>query len=293
MAETKKMFSRGALAAGAALALALGLAACSSGGGSTDQSGGQAGDEIPGLLKQGTLSICGINDYPPMQYPGPNGDLIGFDIDSIKAVADELGLALDYQVMAFEGTLPAMNAGRCDAVWSAMFLNDERQEVADAIPYLRTSAEILVAYGNPLGIAGPEDLSGKRVAVQSQTLYLPMMEELNAQFEAEGKPLMELQQYTKTSDVFQQVSLGRADAAIEADIALAYLVSQNPETYDRVPYTEEKSDAMAIYVQQGSPLRQVFSDALNAILDNGTWAPIAERYELSPTDLEIVREPLP
>ena len=76
-------------------------------------------------------------------------DLKGFDVDVSKKVAEEAPPKHDWQVMAFEDHAGA-EAGRCDVGWSAMYLNDDRQKVADAVPYLNTTAQALVAKGNPL-----------------------------------------------------------------------------------------------------------------------------------------------
>jgi polar amino acid transport system substrate-binding protein len=259
----------------------------SDGAATTDDKTPTAAAEVSGLLKQGTLSICGINNYPPMEFE-KGGEIVGFDIDAMNAVADKLNVKLDYQVMAFEGIMPALGAGRCDAGWSAMYLNDDRQKVADAIPYLATTAQVLVKAGNPLNIQTLDDLSGKRLAIDSGTSNLAIAKDLNQELKDKGLPGMKIQEYPKTPDTFQQIRVGRADAVIDADLVLGYLAKQEPEHFQYVRFQDATDGSFAIYVGKGSPLKDAISKALVQLKDEGALETMVSEYGLDPENLSVI-----
>lgn len=283
---------RGLLAAASCSALLL-VASC---GGSSEpetpgaqpSQGGQTSDSAVKVIRSGNLTICGINNYPPMEFI-ESQKLQGFDVDVSTAVAEKLGLKLDWQVMAFEGIMPALQAGRCDVGWSGMYLNEDRQKVADAVPYLNTTAQALVAKGNPLGIKRLEDLSGKRAAIDSGTSNLAIAKDLNEQLKKLNLAPMKIQEYPKTPDTFQQIRVGRADVVIDADLVLGYLAKQEPEHFEYVRFQDIVDGAFALYVTKGSPLKAAINEILVGLKDDGTLKTMTEKWGLDPVNLEAIK----
>lgn len=285
-----------ALLVAASCSAVLLIASCGGSGGTSDAEtpGGQPGQGTQAsssqikLVRSGNLTICGINNYPPMEFV-EGQDLKGFDVDVSKKVAEKLGLKHDWQVMAFEGIMPALQAGRCDVGWSAMYLNDDRQKVADAVPYLNTTAQALVAKGNPLGIQKLEDLSGKRAAIDSGTSNLAIAKDLNEQLKKLNLPPMKIQEYPKTPDTFQQIRVGRADVVIDADLVLGYLAKQEPEHFEYVRFQDVVDGAFALYVTKGSPLKAAINEILVDLKNDGTLTTTAESWGLDPKNLEAIK----
>ena len=152
------------LAAGAAIALF--VAACGGGGSSNAPSQGAStapASAAPGsvaptaeaikpptsLVTAGKLTDCVDIEYPPMEFfastdeTDPNKST-GFDVDAARAVATKLGLTLEVVNSGFDALIPDLSAGRCDVVWSALYVSDERLQVADAVPYMATGHAVMV-----------------------------------------------------------------------------------------------------------------------------------------------------
>ena len=121
------------------------------------------------LLKAGELSNCVDIEYSPMEFFAPSdpNTPVGFDIESYQAVIKKLGLTEKIVNTGFDGLIPALQAGRCDIVWTALYINDTRLKVADAVPYFKSSHQVMVPTGNPKGIKTEMDLCGKTISIQS------------------------------------------------------------------------------------------------------------------------------
>src|ERR1700704_5605299 len=115
------------------LAVALATAAC---GGSSTSTGPGASTKVSvtpptSLIKSGTLTDCVDIEYSPMEYfasasvTDPN-QAVGFDVDGARAVAKAFGLQLQIKNTGFDALIPDLTAGRCDIVWTALFISQKR-----------------------------------------------------------------------------------------------------------------------------------------------------------------------
>src|SRR5207247_501954 len=103
-----------------------------------------------------------------------------------------------------------------------IFITPDRVKQYPAVPYMKTHRALVVKAGNPKSIKGPDDLSGKNVAVQASTKYEEYLKSLNEQFKSSGKAQMNLQSYPGDEDAIAQILLGRADAVLTQDTSGAY-----------------------------------------------------------------------
>src|SRR2546425_3713542 len=167
----EKRMRRPTLAYLLGLGLMLALAAC--GGTSSAGTSPSAHASAPaGLLQSGQLSDCVDIEYSPMEYfpsasvTNPN-QAIGFDVQGAQAVAKAWGVTLQVRNTGFDALIPDLTAGRCDIVWTALYVSQKRLAVADAVPYMATGQVVMVPKGNPKHIKSLDDLCGKKVSIQT------------------------------------------------------------------------------------------------------------------------------
>src|SRR5690606_19435979 len=79
---------------------------------------------------QGTIVFGTDPTYRPLAFYDENQNLVGFDIDLAKAMAERLGMELKIETMAFDGLIPALQAGRID-VEPEMAVREERKKQVD------------------------------------------------------------------------------------------------------------------------------------------------------------------
>jgi polar amino acid transport system substrate-binding protein len=242
------------------------------------------------LITPGTVVDCVDIEYPPMEY-FPSADetdpakAIGFDVDSAKAVVEHWGLKIEIRNTAFDALIPDLQAGRCDIVWTALFVNATRLEVAEAVPYLATGHVVMVPAGNPKAIKTLDDLCGKSVSIQAGGL---VEEQINKQSKActdAGKAAIDVQGYPTVAEEFQQIVTGRVDAVWETDTAVADWMVKNPDKYD-LAFVVSRADAYGVYFQKNkADLAAALVDALKALKADGSWATIATTYAQDPAAL--------
>ena len=243
------------------------------------------------LIKPGELSNCVDIEYSPMEFFAPTDPTkpVGFDVESYQAVVKKFGLAEKIVNTGFDGLIPALTAGRCDIVWTALYINDDRLKVADAVPYFKSSHQLMVPAGNPKGIKSATDLCGKTISIQSGGLVQKASKAASDACVAAGQPAITVQGYPKVPDELQQIVLGRVDAVWETDTAVADFRLKNPGKYD-IAYTVPGDFKYGIYFGKGkTDVGTALAAALKALKDDGTLGAIATKYNLDPVNLDVIQ----
>lgn len=246
------------------------------------------------LLTAGQLVDCVDIEYPPLEY-FPTADVsdpnaaVGFDVDGAKAVATLLGLQITINNTAFAALVPDLTAGRCDIVWSGLFVSAARTAVADVTPYMATGQVVMVPVGNPKGIHTAADLCGKPVSIQSAGLVETLINKASTDCTTAGKAAINIQGYPKVPDELQQIILGRVDAVWETQEAVADFMSKNPGKYE-VAFASSRDNTYGVYYQKGkADIGVAFAAALLALKNDGTLATIARKYNLDPATLDSIK----
>lgn len=246
------------------------------------------------LITAGQLVDCVDIEYPPLEYfatadvTDPNA-AIGFDVDAAKAVAEKLGLQITIRNTAFDALIPDLTTGgRCDIVWSGLFISDERLAVADATPYMATGHVVMVPTDNPKAIHTVDDLCGKTISIQTSGLVETVSAQASTDCTNAGKAAITIQGYAKVADEFQQIVLGRVDAIWETQEGVADWMTRNPGKYE-VAFVATQDKTYGVYRQKGhDDIGDAVAAALRALKADGTLAAIAETYNLDPATLDKI-----
>lgn len=144
------------------LVVALALVAAACGGGDDDASGFD-------LVSADTLTVCTDSPYPPMEFE-QDGEFTGFDIELMRAVADNLGLGLAVVNTGFDPITSgaAMVAGTCDIAAASITITPEREQNIDfSDQYFSADQSLLVKKDG--GVNNLADTAGQTIAVQAGT----------------------------------------------------------------------------------------------------------------------------
>jgi polar amino acid transport system substrate-binding protein len=288
----------GALLALVAALASLAVAGCGSDDDSTEDTGepssGEAVASISppgGLVNEGEFRVCTDPSYPPLESFDENGEYIGFDIDTARAVAEIWGVEAVFQETSFAGILPALDSGRCDVAWSGLFLDPERTKTFSAVPLQETASVIMVTAGNPEDISSPEDLAGKTVVSQTGSNLLRLAQQISDENEANGLGASNVQGYDKFNDAIQQLASGRADAAITQDIDVAAREQEQPGVFE-IAYTFPDAETFGVYYKPDNPeLGEKLHEALVELEKAGQLQEFAEASSM-PADGIAVDEPI-
>jgi polar amino acid transport system substrate-binding protein len=245
------------------------------------------------LVSAGKLVDCVDIEYPPMEF-FPSADVtdpnlaIGFDVDAARAVAEAFGLEIEIRNTAFDALIPDLQAGRCDIVWSALYVNATRLEVADAVPYMATGQVVMVKTGNPPGISAEADLCGKAVSIQLGGLVEERIRTASDACVTAGNQAIDIQGYETVAEELQQIVLDRVVAVWETDTAVSNWILEHPGEYE-VAYALPRDDNYGVYYGKGkTDMGTALQAAIDALNADGTLAGIATEYAMDPAILETI-----
>ena len=250
------------------------LAGCSSGETSdsaADSSSDAAADGSYALVEEGKLTVAASLDFPPFENL-VDGQAEGFEVDLMTAIAEKLGLEINYlPTMKFDTIIPAIAAGgTADVGVSGFTITPEREEEVDfTTPICDTNQCIVVPAGSD--IAGSADLSGKRIGGQSGTTGIDWANE-NVPDAAE---VVTFDEYTA---VFAALQSGQVEAVVLDKPVADYYVStayNDCEVVEEIPTGEQ----YGIAVSKDNPnLTAAINEAIAELQEDGTFAELEEKW---------------
>ena len=241
---------------------------------------GTAGASHRAAPVKGSFKYCSDPTFPPMESSSAGGKPVGFDIEMANAVARLWKVKAKFVQTGFTGLLPSLAAKKCNMVISGIFVTPDRVKQFPAVPYMRSHRALVVQAGNPKRVRGPNDLSGKNVAVQAGTKYEEYLKSLNDQFKSSGRSQMNLQSYPGDTDAVAQLLVGRADAVLTQDTSGAYQKKQHPGKL-AIAYLFPESDAFGIYYRKSdTKLGKGLRSAIKTLKKNGSLRKIAKKFEI-------------
>jgi ABC-type amino acid transport substrate-binding protein len=252
----------------AAGALLLGACGDDDGDDNATSDGGSSG---PDLVSSGTLTVCSDTPYEPFEFEGEDGEQTGYDIDLLRAIADNNDLDLDVKDLPFDGILGALAAGDCDVVASAVTITDERAEQVDfSDPYFDADQSLLVKKDNEQTYATLDGLAGQTIGVQSGTT--------GETYANDNKPEgATIQSFEDASGLFGALESNTIQAVLQDFPVNAYRATQDDTVVvtETFPTGEQYGFAVA---KDNEGVLTMINDGLADLRDDGTFDEIFATY---------------
>ncbi len=247
----KKMIQLAALAA----VLALVLAAC----GDSDDAGGDLS-----LVESGTLTVCTDSPYPPMEFE-QDGEFTGFDIELMRAIADDLGLDLAVVNTGFDPITSglAMEAGDCDIAAASITITAEREENIDFSDGYFTADQSLLT-SNSSGLSALADFSGSPLAVQSGTTG-----EIYANENAPDGT--EIISFENPGDLFTALQAGTVQGVLQDIVPNAEYLLNNDDVSLVETYPTDETYGFATKEEGAEDVLAAVNTSLSKLQDDGTY----------------------
>ncbi len=232
------------------------------------------------LVETGKLTWGSAATFPPFESMA-DGKAVGFDIDMMDAITAKMKLQSAMSGMEFKGLIPAILGNRIDAVTSGMYINPERSQVLDFIPYLKVGNQILVTKGNPLHIRDKMDMCGHRIAAPVGTVYEKAAMQVIADCQAAGKPALTLLSLGSTAAGALALKEDRCDAIIASTPTNAALIKETPEAFETTGDIFDNNTLLGIGVAKDKPaLKAALDAAFKAIVADGVITNLVKKYGL-------------
>lgn len=215
---------------------------------------------------------------------------IGFDIDLGETIGACLGFKLTYKPVTFAALLTTLQSGQADIVISDIYATEERAKAADFITYSKVFDGVLVAKGNPKKITGINtSMCGAVAAENTGYVEVPLIQALDSQCKAMGKPEPEIQLYDNNQNCIQAILAGRADTYVNDVNTVDSAVKAYPDKLEKatavsIPYS------VGIAVPKGkTDFRDAVMAALIELQKSGTHAALLKKNGLPVENLEAPR----
>ncbi|MCM3669118.1 basic amino acid ABC transporter substrate-binding protein [Mesobacillus maritimus] len=233
--------------------------------------------------EQKTLRVVTNATYAPMEYLD-KGEVVGFDVDLIKAVAEEAGYELTIEHIGWDPIFVETESKRADLAMAAITINDERKQTFDfSVPYFQSTNKILVP--NDSEIESAEDLKGKIVAVQNGTTGQAAMDALV------GKNHKDVKKFEDNNLAIMEMESGGAAAVVADNAVVEEYAKNNPNKNLKViEDTSFDSEFYGILFPKGSELVEEFNTALNTLFDNGKYTEIYKKWFGIEPNIEFLKE---
>ena len=216
----------------------------------------------------GKLIMVTNAEFPPYEFH-EGGDIVGIDADIARAIADELGMELEIEDIAFDSIIPELTSGKADFAMAGMTVNETRKQSVDiSDTYAKASQKVIVK--NDSDITTPDDLKGKSVGVQLGTTGDILVSDL----EADGTTV---ERYNKGFEAIQALSQGKIDAVvIDGEPAKVFVEQTEGLKILDESFTDEE---YAVAVKKGNTeLLDKINGALKNLNESGKLDEIVAKY---------------
>ena len=216
----------------------------------------------------GKLVMATNAEFPPYEFH--DGDkIVGIDAEIAQAIADELGMELEIEDIAFDSIIPEIVSGKADMALAGMTVTEDRKASVDFSDTYATASQMIIVKEDSK-IAGPDDLKGVTVGVQLGTTGDIYVSDL----EADGTTV---ERYNKGFEAVQALSQGKIDAVvIDNEPAKAFVDANDGLKILETPYVEE--DYAMCFKKGNTELLDKVNGALETLKDNGTLDEIVAKY---------------
>ena len=262
--------SRRIIAVTALVVAAAALTACSGSTTPADNGSSESGSGF-GLVTDGTLTVATEGTYRPFSFhdDGGTGELTGFDVEIIQAVADKLDLEVEFQETQWDAIFAGLDAGRFDVIANQVSINEERQEkYLFSTPYTVSPGVIVVAEDDD-SISSFDDLEGKTTAQSLTSNWYELATESGATVEG-------VEGWAQAVELLRQ---GRVDATVNDKLTfLDYETTNSPSGLKIAAETDEAGEQAFVFTKDKTDLVEAIDGALEELRADGTLAEISDKY---------------
>ena len=237
--------------------------------GSTDTAADTAADTSAAEETEGAggkIVMVTNAEFPPYEYH-ENNTIVGIDADIARAIADQMGMELEIQDMAFDSLIPAIQSGQADFAAAGMTVNEERLRNVDFTETYAEAAQVIIVKEGS-AIAAPADLTGKKIGVQTGT---------TGDIYADDVENAEVQRFNKGMEAVMALTQDKLDAVIIDREPAKVFVKENEglKILDEA-FTEEE---YAIAIKKGNTeLLEKMNAAIKELKESGELQKIVDKY---------------
>ncbi len=212
----------------------------------------KAAPQAAAPVQKTKIVIASDATWPPMEFVNEAKEIVGFDIDFIKAVAEAGGFDVEIKNTAWDGIFAGLENAQYDAIISSVTITEERKKTMDfSEPYFQVNQAVVVPAADTK-TAKLADLKGKSVGAQIGT---------TGAIEVGKDANLKLKNYDEVGLAFEDLINGRVSAFVCDTPTAAQYALQNDQYKNKLRVAVE----IATDEFYGIPVKKGRTDILNLI----------------------------
>lgn len=228
----------------------------------------------------GVWRVATEGTFPPFEfYNSQTGEIQGFEVDLVKAMAKAMDKDLKLQTMSFDAIIPALISGTIDAGAAGFSITPERaKRVNFTVPFYESGLTIVVPKENKNKIADFKDLEGKRIAVQLGTTSMAYAKKIKG---------VTVTTFNSAGDAILSMLTGNADAVINDKPVTDYILAQSKDLNAKCEHLSPIATAdqfAMVTAKENKALADEMSAALKQLKADGTFDKLHEKWFGKPSD---------
>ncbi len=221
-----------------------------------------------------TYTVVTEPTFPPYDTTDKDGNLDGFDMDMVKAIAKDQGFKVKFKSMEFQSLIPAIQAGNADIIAAGMNVDKERSKKVDFTNTYSDSGLVVMVKKDNTTIKGVDSLtSTMKVASQTGTSGATECKDL----QKEGK-ISEAVILDGFDTCIMQLQNGDVNAVIiDKPVAQNY-IQKHSGKFKIVGKTMD-AESYAMAVKKGNTaLKKQLNQGLKNIIKDGTFQKLCDKW---------------
>lgn len=232
--------------------------------------------QLEKIESSGTLTVYTNAEFPPYEYVGEGGEIIGVDVEIGKKIAEKIGVELEVKNTKFDGIVAGVTSGKADLGIAGITVTEERQQQVDMSHAYVESIQYLVVPEDS-DLSSMADLAGKTVGGQTGTTgYMAVEDEINKGSLKDKNS--EIKPFDSAPVAMQDLIKGGIDAVVIDELVAIEIANANPG-YKAVPLTyddgEPVKEQFAVAVKKGNEdLLEIVNEVIDELVESGqidTW----------------------
>ncbi len=206
-------------------------------------------------------------EFPPFEYLD-KGDIVGFDIDLVKAIGNKLGMDVVIKDMSFDGLIPALETNKVDVVIAGMTATDERKIAVNFSNPYYTANQVIILKDDNKDIKTFDDLNGKLVGVMLGFTGDVVVSEMKN---------VESKKYNASFAAIMELQNNKIDAVVlDSETALNYL--KNNKGLKLADTSGEPEEYAIAISKKNTELLNKINTALDELKKDGTYESLLKKY---------------
>lgn len=235
---------------------------------------------VPADMAGKSFTVAVALGSPPDDFRNEKGEVVGWEIDILRAATQSLGLGIDLRPTTFDTLIPGLQAKRFDAAVGQMGVTVVREKVVDMVGML-FSNELFAAYADSsLSVKTLDDLCGVTVATTRGSREMAFVEEHQPKCAAAGKKPINALAFNDGNGAAEAMMSRRAELFWLGSTAVRYFVAQ---TKGRTKVVGSYTDIsyIGVALPKGSEMAAPLQAAIQHLIDNGTYTKIVTKWGLA------------